>query len=176
MLTRLLIPIDPKQKTLDRSEDHPYIRTDWVPNFERTYIIDGIAGQTGVMNFKINEFGFRSSSMKTAKKPAGVYRIFFVGGSTTEELYLPEEKTFPFLVEKKLSREFPLRRFESINGGISRYLAADTFAALVYKVLYYEPDLVVVMLGINDLIYGTIPTYGPARAAKLPQVPLQSRI
>lgn len=163
-LVRLFIPLDPwSRHTLDRSSQHPYIRTDWVPRFHRQYNIEGIAGQKGNMDFTINEFGFRSSSMKTSKKPQGSYRVFFLGGSTTEELYMPEEKTFPFLVEKPLARAFPEKRFECINGGISGYLAADVLALLIYKVLYYEPDLVVVMLTNNDLRYGTIPSYDPVR-------------
>lgn len=163
VLTRIFIPIDPFYHNLDRSEDHPYIRTDWVPGFQRKYVIEGIAGQTGVMDFKINEFGFRSSSMKTAQKPAGTYRIFFLGGSTTESLSLPEEKTFPSLVERKLSEAYPDKKFESINGGISGYLASDVLALLIYKVQYFEPDTVVVMLAVNDLLYGTLPTYDPIR-------------
>ena len=161
--TRLFIPFDPERRSLDRSEDAPYIRTDWVPGFERDYVIEGLAGQTGTMHFKINEFGFRSSSMKTAKKPEGTRRIFFLGGSVTEELYLPDEKTFPFLTEKKLSESFPDKKFECVNNGISGYLAADVLALLLYKILYYEPDLVVVMLANNDLRYGTVPHYDPVR-------------
>lgn len=164
ILTRFLLPIDPFHKTIDRSLEHPYLRNDWVPGFQTTYVIDGIAGQTGTMDFRINEFGFRSSSMKTAEKPAGTLRIFFLGGSTTESVYLPEEKTFPFLVEKELARAFPDKKFEAVNGGISGYLAADLLATLVYKVLYYHPDIVVVMpAAINDLRYGTVPTYDPVR-------------
>ena len=161
ILTRIFIPFDPNQHSLDQSKDHPYIRTDWVPGFHKTYIIEGIAGQEGSMEFKINEFGFRSPSMKTEKKPAGTYRLFFLGGSTTEEIYLPEEKTFPFLVEKKLTQKFPDRKFECVNGGISGYLAADVLALLAYKVMYYEPDLIFVMLGVNDLRYGTMPGFDP---------------
>ncbi len=163
ILTRIFIPIEPSKITIDRSFEHPYIRTDWVPGFKTNYVIEGIGGQTGTMEFKINEFGFRSSSMKTASKPVGVYRIFFLGGSTTEEIYMPEEKSFPFLVEKKLYQAYPNWKFECINDGISGYLAADTLALLIHKVMYYEPDLVVVMLAINDLRYGTVPTYDPIR-------------
>lgn len=162
VLVRLFIPLDPwSRHTLDRSSQHPYIRTDWVPGFERRYVIEGIAGQKGTMDFKINESGFRSHSMKTSKKPTETYRIFFLGGSTTEELYMPGERTFPFLVERELSRVFSETKFECINGGISGYLAADVLALLIYKVLYYEPDLVVVMLANNDLRYGTVPSYDP---------------
>ncbi len=163
ILTRIFIPFDPKKQTFDRTEAHPYIRTDWVPGFERTYLIEGIAGQTGSMQFKINEFGFRARSMKSQKKTPGTYRIFFLGGSTTESLYLPEEKTFPSLVEKKLSEARVGSRFESINGGISGYLAADVLSLFIYKVLYYEPDAVVIMLGVNDLLSGTFPDYDPIR-------------
>jgi len=161
--TRIFLGPNLKKQGPDRTETHPYIRTEWTPGFERTYVIEGIAGQMGTMEFKINEWGFRSSSMKTAAKPGGTYRIFFLGGSTTEERFLPEEKTFPSLVEKKLSESLPGKRFECINGGISGYLAADTLSLLIYKVLYYEPDLVIVTLGVNDLLYGTLPTYDPVR-------------
>jgi len=163
-LTRILIPMDPQKRSIDRTFQHPFIRIDWVPNFGTTYVIDGIGDQKGTMDFKINEFGFRSQSMKTAAKPSGTHRIFFLGGSTTEEIYLPEEKTFPFLVEKKLKETYPNRGFECVNNGISGYLAADVLAALIYKVTYYEPDLVVVMLGgANDLRYGAAPFYDPVR-------------
>ena len=165
ILTRLFFPLDPQSRhTLDRSSQHPYIRTDWVPGFQTTYVIEGIAGQRGKMEFKINEFGFRSSSMKTAQRPPRTTRIFFLGGSTTEEIYLPEEKTFPYLIEKKLKDTFPNRNFECVNNGISGYLTADVLAALIYKVMYYEPDVVVVMLGgANDLRYGAVPFYDPVQ-------------
>ena len=101
--------------------------------------------------------------MKTAGKPAGTTRLFFLGGSTTECLLLPEEKTFAALVEDKLTRAFPGKRFESINQGISGYLAADSLAVLLYKVLYYQPDTVIVMHGINDMRYGLTPSYDPVR-------------
>lgn len=160
LLSRIFIPIDPHQRSLDQSRAHPYIRTDWIPGFQQTYVIEGVAGQKGTMELKINEFGFRSMSMRSEKKPEGTSRIFFLGGSTTEEIYLPEEKTFSYLVEKKLSEK--LRKpFEGINNGISGYLAADVLAVLIYKVMYYEPDAVVVMMGVNDLRYGVVPSYDP---------------
>lgn len=159
--TRIFIPIEPTKIHIDRSAEHPYIRTDWVRGFKTTYVIEGLAGQTGTMEFQINDFGFRSQSMRTAKKPDNTERIFFLGGSTTESIYLPEEKTFPYLVEKKLAEAVPGKNFECVNGGISGYLATDVLSLLIFKVMYYEPDLVVVMLANNDLRYGTVPTYDP---------------
>ncbi len=170
ILSRIFIPLDPQKRSWDRTFQHPFIRTEWVPGFQTTYVIEGIAGQKGTMKLEINPFGFRSSSMKTVKKPLKTSRVFFLGGSTTEEIYLPEEKTFPFLVEKKLAQKFPDRKFECVNGGISGYLAADTLALLIYKVMYYEPDLVVVMLGINDLRYGTFASYDPIERANYQKI------
>ncbi len=159
ILVRTLIP--PDHKKHDRSYAHPYIRTEWVPGFEAQYQTEGIGDQKDKVNFRINEFGFRSASMKTAQKPAQTTRLFFLGESTTECITMPEEKTFPYLVQKKLSEAFPDKHFESINAGMSGNLAADSLATLIYKVLYYQPDIIIVMHGINDMRYGTVPTYDP---------------
>jgi len=153
--------MDPKKISIDRTFQHPYIRTHWVPGFQSTYSIEGIGGQSGTMEFKINEFGFRSRSMKTAQKPDHTQRLFFLGGSTTECVYLAEEKTFASLVEKKLRDAFPNQKFEAVNAGSSSYLAADAFVFFVYKVLYFQPDMIFVMLAVNDLRYGCVPTYDP---------------
>ncbi len=161
ILVRIFFPFNPLKRTLDRSEAHPYIRTDWVPGHKLRYDISGLSVPSGIMEFEINSFGFRARSMKTALKPAGTTRIFFLGGSPTQSLFVPEEKTFAGLVEKKLSEAFPSRRFEAINQGISGYLAADSLAVLIYKVLYYQPDIVVVMHGVNDMRYGLTTFYDP---------------
>jgi len=155
------MPIALQKQNEVATTDHPYLRCDWIPNSKTTYNVDGIGGQKGPVSFQINPFGFRSSSMKTAQKPAGTTRIFFLGGSTTECVILPEEKTFPYLVEKKLSEAFPNKHFECINSGMSGTLAADMLATLIYKVMYYEPDIIFYMQAVNDLRYGAFPSYDP---------------
>ncbi len=162
-LTRLLIPEAPKKSSADILTDHPYLRCEWAPNFTAVYNVDGIGAQKGEIPFKINAFGFRSSSMTTAEKPAGTYRIFFLGASTTESAVIREEETFPFLVEKKLDSLLPGKRFECVNAGISSAIAPDILATLIYKVMYYEPDTVIYMQAINDLRYGALPVYDPVR-------------
>lgn len=161
ILTRLFVPMSPFESHRDRASDHPYIRTDWVPNFHIRYDIEGIGGQKGGMDFDINAFGFRAKSMRTAQKPPHTLRLFFLGESTTECIYMSEEKTFPFLVEKKLAQTFPGQNFEAVNQGISGYQTADSLAVLVYKVLYYQPDVIFLMHAVNDLRYGTLPIYNP---------------
>lgn len=160
---RLLFPALPPRPEAPWSQQHPYIRSDWIPGTRMARNVEGIGGQEGVFELKINEFGFRSQSMKTAQKPPGTLRLFFLGGSTTENLLLPEEKTFSYLVERKLAEALPHLRFESVNAGISGYMASDVLALFLFKVTHYEPDLVTVMSAVNDLRYGTVPTYDPVR-------------
>src|SRR5690349_1271074 len=45
--------------------------------------------------FEVNPVGFRGRSMTTFAKPPGTYRVFFLGASTTENAFFPEERTFP---------------------------------------------------------------------------------
>ena len=164
--SRLLIPPSSLEVPRYKLTDHPFIRYEWAPNFRTVYDIEGIGGQKGAMDFEINPFGFRSKSMKTAAKPAGTVRLFFLGGSTTECLYLSEEKTFVSLVEKKLSERYPSLRFEAVNAGMSGNIAAATLGLLIYKILYYEPDIVFVMLSINDMRYGAAPGFDPVNRPK----------
>lgn len=162
ILARNLLPNWPRNNTNDRVSDHPYIRKNWVPGFKTVYQV-GIPGQPDPVPFEINEFGFRSSSMKTGLKPAGTSRIFFLGESTTESVTLPEKETFPFLTEKALSSTETSARFECINAAMSGNLTADSLVTLIYKVMYYQPDVIVVMHAINDLRYGTVPTFDPIK-------------
>lgn len=161
ILTRLFIPIDPFKHSIDHLYTHPYIRVHWAPGFKTTYNIEGIGGQHGEMHFEINPFGFRSSVMKTAEKAAGTKRIFFMGESTTECIYMPEEKTFTYLTGQALKTEYPYKKFETINTGMSGTLAADSLSLLIYQVLYYQPDVLIVMHAVNDLRYGVHPSFDP---------------
>ena len=161
-LTRICIPEKRADLGLDRSSDHPYIRKNWVPGFKTDYQV-GIPGQPDPVPFEINEFGFRSGSMKTREKPPETSRVFFLGESTTESVTLPEEKTFPFLVESALNSAKAPARFQCINAAMSGNLAADSLVTLIYKVMYYQPDIIVVMHAINDLRYGAVPTFDPIK-------------
>ncbi len=163
LLTRSVLKFDPGEHFTDRTSSHPYIRKDWVPGFHRIYKVGRIGNQAGTVEFKINPFGFRAESMKTALKPQNTQRIFFLGESTTECITLSENDVFPSRVEKLLAESHPDQKFECINAAMSGNLAADSLATLIYKVMYYQPDVIVVMHAINDLRYGTVPTYDPIR-------------
>lgn len=61
---------------------------------------------------------------------AGSYRIITVGGSTTQCFYLDDHKTWPYLLQMKLRRGW----------------VEDVVARI-------RPDAIIVLAGINDLLY-----------------------
>jgi lysophospholipase L1-like esterase len=91
--------------------------------------------------------------MKSPRKPRGTYRIFFVGASTTENAFLPEEKTFPGLVEAGLTERFHgAPRIEVANAAISGFGVARSLALVEHALIPLEPDLIVVLDGANDCL------------------------
>ena len=103
--------------------------------------------------YVVNPLGFRGKSMQTAKKPAGVFRIFFVGASTTENEYLPEEKTFAGLVQTRLDEALHgARNVEVANCGIAGFGIARSLSLIEHRILHLEPDLIVLLDGENDFM------------------------
>ncbi|HZU97118.1 MAG TPA: SGNH/GDSL hydrolase family protein [Planctomycetota bacterium] len=100
--------------------------------------------------FVVNPLGFRGKSMRTAKKPPGVFRVFFVGASSTENQHLPEEKTFPGLVEQALAARG--MKVEVANCGIAGQGVARSFSLIFHRLLELEPDLIVLEAGIDDML------------------------
>jgi len=171
-LCRLLLPAHAPFLAHARTTPSAEVRSGWTPSWRGDINVDGVGGQTGSYTLRINPFGFRGASMKTAEKPEGTVRIFFMGGSFVEQLAMPEEKTFPSLLEKKLTETFPKIRFECVNAGISGFMSPDLPAQLQHQIMNYQPDLIVVTVpAANDLRYGTLPQYDPAHP--LPSTALQ---
>jgi lysophospholipase L1-like esterase len=76
--------------------------------------------------------------------------IVFLGGSTTECLYVNEEDRFPYLVGRLLEEDTGLR-INSYNAGVSGNTSLHSINVLVNKILPMAPDVAVLMHNINDL-------------------------
>ncbi|MCC6396468.1 MAG: tetratricopeptide repeat protein [Bacteroidetes bacterium] len=87
-------------------------------------------------------------------KPAGTFRIFCLGGSTTVGFPYWYNGAFPAFLHDRLQSTFPDRSIEVINLGIT---ATNSFTVLDFAedVLSYEPDLLVVYDGHNEF-YGAL--------------------
>lgn len=78
-------------------------------------------------------------------------KIFFLGGSTTECLYMDEENRFPFLAGRLLEKGLK-KKINSFNVGKSANETQHSINNLLNKILPLEPDVVILMHNINDLV------------------------
>src|SRR5579871_1511083 len=69
----------------------------------------------------INEFGFRGPTPRTLEKPPGVIRVIVQGGSTTEDIFVDDGRTWPEQLQTKLNAALKTDRIEVINMGTSGY-------------------------------------------------------
>jgi len=76
-----------------------------------------------------------------------------VGGSTVECLYLDDEESWPRLLMNELDETKDGRRVITMNIGKSGHGIRNNILELKYLPDYYEPDLIVVMAGANDVLF-----------------------
>jgi len=77
------------------------------------------------------------------------HTIAFLGGSTTECMYVTENKRFPYLVGK-LIEEKTNKLINSYNSGASGNNMVHSMDILLNKIMPMKPDIVVMMEAIND--------------------------
>jgi hypothetical protein len=112
------------------------------------------------VNYRINRQGFRRPTDVALKRPAGVVRIFVVGGSTAfgfNGLYptipskkLDYEDTIDYHLQTLLQRRHPDRRFEVINAAVTEYRLFQEITLFREKLVNYEPNLLIFVDGHND--------------------------
>ena len=95
-------------------------------------------------------------------KPAGTYRIFCVGGSTTYGRPYGDRTSFSGWLRSFLPVADPSRRWQVINAGGISY-ASYRVAFLMEELAQYEPDLFVIYCGHNEFLERR--TYGQLIAA-----------
>lgn len=76
-------------------------------------------------------------------------RVVCLGGSTTWGQSLEPDQTWPLMLEEKLRLEG--HDVEVINAGRTWYTTAHSVTSYATQMRYYDPDIVIVMHGVNDL-------------------------
>ncbi len=115
--------------------------------------------------FTVNQFGFRSPRLDSVEKPDNVSRIFCLGGSTTECLYVDNDDAWPEHLARLLQADAPPGvNVDVVNTGISGDTTREHINMLAQRVIPFEPDLVIVLAGINDMLMHTARDYSPYRA------------
>jgi lysophospholipase L1-like esterase len=151
---RIVAPIPDPYSELERlrPQVNQYIRFEYPRHYSAvTEAEPGLSGLSGQNRFTTNNFGFRGDSLPDPKPPEE-FRIFMVGGSTTECFYLDDDDDLARVMQRALSERAPAGKVVRVyNAGLSGAASDDHVAMISQRIVHLEPDLVVVFCGINDL-------------------------
>jgi lysophospholipase L1-like esterase len=154
LLLRAFAPVsDPfaRYKAEDRAGN--YIPSAHTPNYQMTVTAEpGLPGVSGTATFSTNNVGFRGEALARPKPPRE-YRIFLVGGSTTECHVLDDTQALHAALQQRLRAQVGPGgpRVVVYNAGKAGDKSTDHVAVVTQRLVHLEPDLVVVFAGINDL-------------------------
>lgn len=114
---------------------------------------DGLLGfddYKEITTFTINNYGFRGDEL-IMPKPSNEYRIFAIGGSSTESLYIDDKDVWTHVLQENLNRENDSTTVKVYNAGKSGDNIQDHLAMLSHRIIHLQPDEVIVFCGINDV-------------------------
>ncbi|WP_422355827.1 SGNH/GDSL hydrolase family protein [Roseivirga pacifica] len=99
-----------------------------------------------------NNLGFRyQKDLYTNKKSDDEFRIFAIGGSTTECSFLNDGDDWPSLLAKQMNDVFLGKNISVINTGQSGHNISDHLHLVIQQLIHLNPDLFIVYAGVNDL-------------------------
>lgn len=96
----------------------------------------------------LNQYGFKTHY--PIEKQPGKFRIVLVGGSVARGKK-PEQSIAHYL-EKELNTQFQTDKIEVVNAGISAFVVEQEFILIQLLLQQYEPDMIVSLDGVNDLM------------------------
>ncbi len=129
-----LYPVDDILTRLTRVAGSPYINFGLNPNHPDH-----------------NARGYRSRELSTPK-PAGEFRIFAVGGSTTYGVGLAPDDAYPAQLERILHEQYGYTHVRVVNAGVMLYATPDNLANFTFKILDDAPDMLLTYEGVNDVV------------------------
>ena len=96
-----------------------------------------------------NSYGFRGDEFQK-EKPSNTFRIFAVGGSTTEGKDANDDETWPAHLQKITNEKTNGNKIEVINFGVSGMGTGFEYDLIKNKVTTLDPDLIIMYDGWND--------------------------
>lgn len=118
------------------------------PNLNIEYNVkSGYVGLTGIQKITTDSKGFRTTTQVDYTNDEN-YRIFIIGGSTTEQILIDDKQTWPHLLQKALSNQTN-QKIEVINTGVSGLRVKHHLATFKY-IQAYNPNLIIFLFGVND--------------------------
>jgi lysophospholipase L1-like esterase len=99
---------------------------------------------------RTNRYGFRDFDYPSKDKPAGVYRIAFVGDSVTLGYGVQASDTFVTQIAALASSQTLGKKVETMNFGVDGYNTLQVSEMAKVRVMGFHPDLVVYVMCLND--------------------------
>ncbi|HDP93739.1 MAG TPA: hypothetical protein ENN40_00030 [Candidatus Aminicenantes bacterium] len=133
-------------------EEAPHVRYRMRPGIDRRVVntVNRRELEQGMkVRMRANSLGFRSADLPRAK-PAGTYRIVFLGDSTTFGWGVEADERFSERLAARLNARNDGRNYEVINLGIPGYTSWHGRKAFERFGLPWSPDMVIMSFGAND--------------------------
>jgi len=129
-----------------------YIESQFQPNQRYDFYPEPeMSGMGEKARFTTNSLGFRGAEI-VLPKPPDEFRIFMVGGSTTECVYLDDSLAVTQVLETylkgRLSDAVAIKVYGAGKSGDRSY---DHLAMIGQRIIHLQPDLIIVFCGMNDL-------------------------
>lgn len=146
----------PVEDPFDRYKNSPklnyeYIESQFPKNASYEFEVEsGIKHMDSLIHYTTNNMGFRGDSL-IQPKPQSEYRVFIIGGSTTENLFVDDEFGFERQIQNQLQNSAGNRTYKVFNAGKSGDATPDHLAMLSNRIVHLQPDLIILFPGINDL-------------------------
>lgn len=151
-ILRLVAPVPDPYERYKGPGFNQYVASQFPPNSRFITTAEaGLPGVSGTNRFTTNNMGFRGDDL-VRPKPSSEFRIFMVGGSSTECLFLDDRQAIHTVLQSAMSKlDRSGRTIKVYNAGKSGDRSDDHVSMIVHRIIHLEPDMIVVLAGLNDL-------------------------
>lgn len=105
---------------------------------------------TNLAVIKTNRYGFRDFDYETKEKPSNVYRVSFIGDSTTLGYDIETNDVYPVKFQEYASNAYAEMNVQALNHSVDGYNTIQISEMLKEKVVAFQPDKVVYVMCLND--------------------------
>lgn len=141
-----------EERGIERSilirEHNPNFKATYIPTKAYLNVTDSLDSKGYTL--KTDKNGFIENGNKINFSSEDVTTIIYFGGSTTEQVFVPEEFRWQSIIERRLNETQNSPRIRVLNGGVSGNNSLHSTLNLIAKGIPIKPQFVVLMHNVND--------------------------
>ncbi len=137
------------ERSLNMREINPHFNAVLWPSEEYMKRTDSLERRGYII--RTDEFGFIDNGNEINFSEKASKSIIFLGGSTTEQLYVPEKSRWSSILERNLNKLDQESSFIIRNAGFSGNNSMHSTLNFIAKAVPLSPDFAVLMNNMNDL-------------------------